>query len=303
MKQQGILAAAALAGLAVAGCGQPNVVLPKTVKLAMAYKAGTTQSYKFTMTMKGSLGTATGATPLNSTVTATETLKALSVDPDGTVTFQVVVSDISGTTNGQPIPESARKTGSTTTIKMARDGSVVLINAPAAVVGGGATDAAQSGMNQITPFLPGYAVKPGDTWTKAVDQANPLGTGRIVYTASNRYLRDQKLRGHTDAVIESKATIPVDVTTDLTKILAASGASNPAAAAAFKGVSAIQKGTTITDNTAYLDQAAGRLDRSHIVMNLNLNQTLVGAPAGSKLNSSGPTTYKADMTIDLDSLS
>src|SRR5260370_37510422 len=100
----------------------------------------------------------------------------------------------------------------------------------------------------VISVLPSNAVKPGDTWSKDYDKANPGSKGSVHLTTHSTYLRNEPLNGVNAAVVETASSGSIDVT------LGPAGGAAPSGA--FGGSI---KGTMTSDVTTWLDPGGHRI--------------------------------------------
>ena len=291
---------AAVLFLLVAGCGTFGA---QAHTIALAYKAGDTFKYRLHATVDYTVGVQGMSVPLKLDVTGDETATVKSVDSSGTADVDLAISNltakttIAGTTN--------TTTSSNTTnveLQVGSDGRILSVNGNA--LGSGSVPGLSPG-GLISAILPDTAVKPGDTWTKNFDQANPKGTGTVHVTTNNKYARDESVDGVNAAVVESNITSAINLTFD-TSALAGQGGGltlpggGPASAArAIKSVTVA--GTTTSDVTSWIDVSARRLLKTHSTGTLDGTITLtMAAGATATPGLTGPITVKGTQSLDVD---
>jgi hypothetical protein len=271
--------------------------------LALAYKGGETYKYTLHSTASETMGDWTrsgGMTvPLKFDLTAVETIVVKSVDASGTADLSidlsnVVIKSVTGqmtnTTTGMPIPAIA--------MKVAPDGRILSVNGNS--FGTNPFTLFTGGGGFISAVLPDRAVKPGDTWSKDFDQANPLGTGTIRVTTKSSYLRNESLGGVNAAVVKTTSSGSIDITIDLSRMIG-----NPSVSPAttipppgmFQSLSI--KGTMTSDTTTWLDPAGHRVLKSHKTGTSNTTMSFAGASDHAIPGLTGPITIKGDETTDL----
>jgi hypothetical protein len=277
-----------VAFLAVA-CGAVPV---QAKSLSLAFHSGDTHRYSFHSSTKQTIVAAGVTLPTDIEMTAGETVKVNSVDSTGvadlalTLNNFVIKSTTGGVTNTTTgIPDT------TTDIKVAADGRVVSVDG--SQVAAGNPFLAFSGVGGgffVTAVLPSNTVKPGDTWSKDYDQANPGGTGSIHVTSKSKYLRDESLNGVNAAVVETTSNGAIDINI---------GA--PAAAGAtpggFGGMSI--KGTVTTDVTTWIDPSGHRVLKTHSTESNDGTMTINLSSSTALPGLTGPVTIKGSGTTDL----
>ena len=261
--------------------------------LSLGYHSGDTFKYLFQSTTKQTLATSGMTVPADIEMSATETVKVKSVDSSGTADLAItlgnynVKSSTAGVTNTTTgIPDT------TLDVTVAADGRVLSMDGhqfasadPFLVFSG------LGGGFFVSAVLPSSAVRPGDTWSKSYDQANPGGTGTVHMTSQSKYLRNESIQGVNAAVVETTSIGSMDMTL---------GAPATGAAASAPGGLSI-KGTVTSDVTTWIDPSTHRLLKTHST-ETNNGTLNMGASASSGLPGlSGPITIKGSGTSDLTS--
>jgi len=289
------LALIAVSVFVLAGCGAFGAAKAHT--LSLAYKAGDTYKYKLHASSKQTVTTSEISFPLNFDISADESIKVKSVDSSGTADLAITLSNltmkstmggVSNTTTGVP--------AQTINVQVGADGRLVSVEGNQ--LPGGTPMQAFSGLGGgffITAVLPAKPVKPGDTWTKDYDQANPNGTGGTHVTSKSFYLRDESLNGVNAAVVETKSTMTIDMTID---------ESSPSSEMGMSGLT--MKGTVTTDVTTWVDPDGHRVMKTHstaaddATIDLKLPPpTRLSPPATAGPGFSGPMSAKGEATTDL----
>ena len=289
------LALVAVSVFVLAGCGAFGTASAHT--LSLAYKAGDTYKYKLHASSKQTVTTSEISFPLNFDISADESIKVKSVDSSGTADLAITLSNltmksamggVSNTTTGVP--------AQTINVQVGADGRLVSVEGNQ--LPGGTPMQAFSGLGGgffITAVLPAKPVKPGDTWTKDYDQANPNGTGGTHVTSKSTYLRDESLNGVNAAVVETKSTMTIDMTID---------ESSPSSEMGMSGLT--MKGTVTTDVTTWVDPDGHRVMKTHstaaddATIDLKLPPpTRLSPPATAGPGFSGPMSAKGEATTDL----
>ena len=291
MKRLALIAASVFV---LAGCGAFGAASAHT--LSLAYKAGDTYKYKLHASSKQTVTTSEISFPLNFDISADESIKVKSVDSSGTADLAITLSNltmksamggVSNTTTGVP--------AQTINVQVGADGRLVSVEGNQ--LPGGTPMQAFSGLGGgffITAVLPAKPVKPGDTWTKDYDQANPNGTGGTHVTSKSFYLRDESLNGVNAAVVETKSTMTIDMTF---------GDSSPSSEIGMSGLA--MKGTVTTDVTTWIDPDGHRVMKTHstaaddATIDLKLPPTRLSPPATAGPGFSGPMSAKGEATTDL----
>jgi hypothetical protein len=141
----------------------------------------------------------------------------------------------------------------------------------------------------VSAVLPANAVKPGDTWSKNYDQANPGGTGTVHLTSQSKYLRNESIQGVTAAVVETTSTGSMDMSLGAP----AAGSSS----SAFGGMSI--KGTVTSDVTTWIDPSTHRMLKTHSTETNSGTVNLDASPSSGMPGLTGPITIKGSGTTDL----
>ncbi|HKW71449.1 MAG TPA: hypothetical protein VJQ08_01335 [Candidatus Dormibacteraeota bacterium] len=284
----------------LAACG-PIGVQAHTISLA--YKSGDTYKYGLHIVLKYTIGMQGLSVPFNVDMSGKETVKVKSVDSTGMADLSIALTDISvkttanGTTNTTTTP-----TGTTVEVKVGSDGRIVSVNGNAFGSAGTLPGMTGSEGGLVSAILPDKPVKPGDTWTKSYDQANPMhSAGSYHVTTDNKYLRDEKVGSVQTAVVESNIKANLDLSFDVsslngqgaTPILPGSGA-----AGGLKGMSL--QGTSTSDVTTWIDTGARRIVKSHSTGGLDATMTITLAPGTTSIPGlTGPITFKGTETLDM----
>ena len=288
------LALLAVSVFLLAGCGAFGAARAQT--LSLAYKAGDTYKYKLHASSKQTVTTSEISFPLNFDISADESIKVKSVDSSGTADLAITLSNltmkstmggVSNTTTGVP--------AQTINVQVGADGRLVSVEGNQ--LPGGTPMQAFSGLGGgffITAVLPAKPVKPGDTWTKDYDQANPNGTGGTHVTSKSTYLRDESLNGVNAAVVETRSTMTIDMTiSDV----------SPSSEMGMSGLT--MKGTVTTDVTTWVDPDGHRVMKTHstaaddATIDLKLPPTRLSPPATAGPGFGGPMSAKGEATTDL----
>src|SRR5438105_3250068 len=224
----------------VAACG--SIGGPQAHTISLAYKTG--ESYKYTLhaVLNYTIGAEGFSIPFNLDMTGKETIAVKSVDSSGTADLTVDLTDLTvkTTTNGTT-NTTTTTTATTVEMKVGSDGRIVSVN------GGSFNNGSLPGLSGtegglVSAILPDKAVKPGDTWTKDYDQANPTGTGSVHVTSKNKYVRDEQVKSVNTAVVQSNLASNIDLTLDMSALGGQGATSLFPSTGALKSLS--MKGTT-----------------------------------------------------------
>jgi hypothetical protein len=288
---------ALVAFLLVAACGSISAAQAHT--LALAYKTGDTYKYTLHAVFKYTLGAEGMSIPLDMDITAKETMTVKSVDSSGTADLTVSVSGMtmkmtmSGTTN-----TTTTTTSADVDMKIASDGRIVSING--STLGSGSLpgmSGSEGGL--VTAVLPDGKVKPGDTWTKTYDQANPMGSGTVHIVTNNKYVDDEKVGSVDTAKVQSNIATTIDLTIDLSSLGGSSGTPLLPGGGASGLQSITMKGTTTTDVTSWIDASAHRVVKTHSTGSLDATMSMNMAAGSTNPMLTGPITFKGTQTMDM----
>ena len=286
---------AVLALFLVAACGSIGV---QAQTLKLAYKAGDTYRYGLHAAFKYTVGAEGLSIPIDLDMVANEAMTVKSVDSSGTATITVAVTDLSVKTTTNGVSNTTTTTTSANVdMKVTSDGRIVSISGSTF---GNTTLPGMSGSQGglLTAILPDKAVKPGDTWTKDYDQANPFGSGTSHVTTANKYLRDEKVGSVNTAVVESNIKGTFDLTIDMSA--AAGGGASLFPTGGGSGLQSLSmKGTTTSDVTSWFDASGHRVVKSHSTGSVDATMSLNMAAGVTTPGLTGPITFKGTQTMDM----
>jgi hypothetical protein len=283
----------ALVAVFAVACGLPTA---HAQTLALTYKNGDTYKYALHSTANETVDASVMSVPIKLDLTALETVTVKSVDATGKAGLSIDLTDVvMKTSTGEEINATTATTLPTISMTVAADGRVLAVNGSS--FGDSPLTLFSGGGGFISAVLPDKPVKPNDTWSKDFDQANTLGTGGVHVTAKSKYLRDESLKGIKAAVVETKTSGTIDITIDMSKVIAGAPASTPSIPAGlFQSLA--MKGTLTSTVTSWIDPSGRRVMKSHKAGTTNATMTFIGA--GSSLPGlTGPITIKGDDTTDL----
>ena len=299
VRYRALAAVWSVACLAAVACG---AVPAQAQTLALAYRGGDTYLYSVHTVSNDSIGGPGGGTPFKFDITAHETVTVKAVDSSGTADLTVALSNIAmksatggvtNTTTGITLPIVEMKIGA--------DGRIVSVDGIAAM--GSFMPSSGTGQAFISAVLPDTPVKPGDTWSKNYDQANPIGSGTIRVTTDSRYLRDETFNGVKAAVVETKSSTVIDVSIDLSKLTSGTVTPISGAEAAVNGIKRITvKGTATSDVTTWIDPSGHRVMKTHETSKSagTINMAVTpGAASPTTLPMMGPMSTSGTVTFDL----
>src|SRR5437867_6887472 len=286
---------AAVLFVVASGCGSIGSVQAHSISLA--YKAGDTYKYALHAVLNYTIGAEGFSVPFNLDMSGKETITVKSVDSSGTADLTISLTDLSvkTTTNGTT-NTTTTTTPTSVEMKVASDGRIVSVN------GSTFTNGSLPGLSGtegglVSAILPDKAVKPGDTWTKDYDQANPTGTGSVHVTSKNKYVRDEQVKSVNTAVVQSNLASNIDLTLDMSALGGQGGTSLFPSTGALKSLS--MKGTTTSDVTSWIDSSAHRLVKTHSTGTVDATMTLNMAAGGTTPGLTGPITFKGTQTMDM----
>jgi hypothetical protein len=258
--------------------------------LSLGYHTGDTYKYSFHSTTKQMLVMSGKTVPEDIEISATETVQVKSVDPSGTADLAITLGNFSFKSSAGATSTSTGTPDTTLDVSVAADGRVLSIgghqfaNADPLLAFSGL-----GGGFFVSAVLPSSAVKPGDSWSKSYDQANPGGTGTVHLTSQSKYLRNESLQGVNTAVVETTTIGSIDL---------ALGATAPGAAASgFGGISI--KGTVTSDVTTWIDPSTHRMVKTHSTETNNATMKIDASASAGLPGLTGPFTIKGTGTTDL----
>lgn len=228
---------------------------------ALALSRDASYSYDVNIGMQGTISAQGQQMPFNMHMDQSISWRVVSTDSEGTATVAVTAKTKSAQFNGQPAPAMPSET---TRIRVAKDGRI--LSAGFEISGFGSNSDLGSlvpGSDQFMPLLPDHPINVGDSWTKRFDQDLPFGMGRLRYEVESSLLRYEAIDGKRTAVLFSTTSLPLDMSIDLKKVLAASG--NSAAQLSLPGGGNPKMalgGSMSMRQTAWFDQARGELYRT-----------------------------------------
>ena len=260
------------------------------VDVGVRFTAGDTLRFHMIMDVSGVTLSGTSPVPAEDEIQADVAWQVMSVDGRGTATVVQTVTNPTMTSNGLPVTLSDLPPTTMTVRADGRSGA----SSGVALFSGGAPGPAQAGIARPLAFLPGHDVRPGDTWSTQVSQ--PFWGSALSYHATSTFLRREQL-GNADAVvIESDATVPVDLTVkvaDFAGILALPTGLIP------KGATASYVGSLNgTTTTSWVDPADGSLLQTVSRGNFSMRLVLQGFPK-SVLNGDGTGSLSGELSMQL----
>jgi hypothetical protein len=218
-----LIAAIALGVLAVGKIRAPEQITPVLLAndVRLSYNVGVVERWHDHESDHGVITLPNGQKlESRSDADATFALRVISVAPDGAFTLGFKYESLTGFDNGQPIffnPQKAREI----ILVIRPDGSIVS-GGTNGTAGGKPTESVPGG-DQNWSILPDRDVKAGDEWGKSFDRPNPLGPGIMHYSVRSKFVRYDDIFGVKAAVVETRYSLPIDLTLDLHALLALYG--------------------------------------------------------------------------------
>jgi hypothetical protein len=226
---------------------------------ALTLSRDKTYTYDIRINMKGTISMQGEQMPFRMGMDQVIGWRVESTDSDGTATVAVTVETRAAQFNDQPAPAIPTQTSR---IRVAKDGRILSADFGLSGLGTnrpGDLGSLVPGGDQFMPLLPDHPVEVGDTWTKSFDQELPFDMGRFRYDVESSLLRYGAIDGKRMAVLFSTLRLPLNMTIDLRKVLAASG-SLGAQSLPGGGNPKMKFGGSMTmEQTAWFDQAHGEL--------------------------------------------
>jgi hypothetical protein len=233
-----------------------------------------------TQSMDGSITAGTGAleqsVPLTFSASSDVQWRVVSVDPAGTATVNVAVSNLTVSSNGQ---SQAVPSPPAVTVHVTRDGRIVSTSGLTISSGSGQFPGL-NGNDQISTLLPDHAVNPGDSWSKSVTRT--IFGSTVTFRTSGSYLRNERVGTVDAAVIQTKQTMPVRLTltgTDLASFLPGLSGVIPAHA------KVTYSGQVAGTGTTWIDPAAKRLLKSQVESRFSFEIAITGVSSAAGLGS------------------
>jgi hypothetical protein len=259
--------------------------------LSLGYHTGNTYKYAYHSATKQTIVAAGVSLPADVDLSANETVGVRSVDSSGTADLAITLSNFSiKSTTGGVTNTTTGMPDTTMDVTVAADGRILSLNGNQ--FAGSNPFLAFSGMGGgffVTAVLPSNAVKPGDTWSKDYDQANPGGTGAVHVTSHSKYLRNESLTGVNAAVVETTSSGSVNMTLEI-----------PASGAPTTGLGEFSiSGTVTSDVITWIDPSGHRVLKTHATETNNGTLSLGSSASIALPGLTGPITIKGTGTTDL----
>jgi hypothetical protein len=297
------VAVALVAGVAVFALTRGDTA--EAQPLALAFEQGQRQTYEIDQTIDAEVSSDVfGSQSVSMDVTQVVGWEVISVDADGNATIEVTVSEMSGSVNGQPIPETDVQAVPPVEIEIAPDGRVISAGGLALGGAGQTQGFGFPGMGQLTPILPdeGEEVSVGDTWEKEFSQDFPFGEGTIEFSATSTYERDEEVNGTTAAVIVTELTVPLDFTLSFSDFIetldpALTGGTGSGDLDTFADASIAYGGEGAFTQTSFVDLEAKELLRMQSDGTFDIAMEFSGIPG---VESSGNVDFTGSFTQELE---
>jgi hypothetical protein len=258
--------------------------------LTLSLTRGQSYSFHMTMAMSGTVAVGSQKQPIDLTTTGDLSWRVLSVDPAGVATVKMTLSNMTAGSGGKSASAGMDRSFN---VRMTRDGRILSGGGVGNLAGG--STAGVPGMDQFTPLLPDHPVKPGDTWTKDFDQANPFGKGSFHYQSRDTLLRYEQVGGKQAAVIQSAIDLPLDISFDLAKLAALAGDAGAGLPARGR---IVYGGDVSITQTAWLSTAQKSLLRATLAARFDMSMRFEGGSVGAPMPS-GELAFAGTMTMDL----
>ena len=276
--------------VAVAGGALSVLKKPTAVDIGVRFTPGEAMRFHMIMDVSGVTLSGTSPSPAEDEIQADITWRVVSVDGTGAATIVQTVTHPTMSSNGLPVTLADLPP---TTITVDADGGM-RTSSGVNLVSGGAPGPAQAGIARPLAFLPGHPVRPGDAWSTQVRQAFWRST--LSYRATTTFLRREQLGSSDSVVIETDATVPVDLTVkvaDLAGVLALPADQIPKdATASYVG------SLTDTSTTSWIDPANGSLLKTVSRGTYSMQLVLQGFPK-SLLSGDGTGTLSGELSMQL----
>jgi hypothetical protein len=263
---------------------------PAQVNLSLPFAPGEALRYHMTMNVSGITLSGTSPIPAEDEIQADITWRVISVDGTGTATIVQLVGNPTMRSNGQPVTLAKLPP---TKVTVGADGQVRSVNG-VNLFSGGAPGPAQAGIARPLAFLPDHAVRPGDTWSTQVSQA--FWGSTLSYRATTTFLRLEQMGSVQAAVVETDATVPVDLTV---KVAEFAGVLALPATLIPKDATASYVGSlTHTSTTSWIDPSTGSLLKTLSRGTFSMELALKGF-SQSVLNGDGTATLSGELSMEL----
>jgi hypothetical protein len=248
-----------------------DVLVAKNIQLA--YKTGDIERFhdQQKQTARLTLPNGQGLDTFEN-VDAVEDWRVIQVAPDGTATIGLKFEALSGQFDGIDLTFNV-KNAKEMQATISPDGRVVA-GGTNGTAGGKATNSVP-GSDQYFSILPDHDVHVGDTWGGDWVRDNPLGTGKVHYRTTNKFLRYEYLSDGRAAVIDTVATLPIDESLNLKVLDELVGVDDPSTPA---GASVIYKGNADEHVISYVNLENRQVEKSGIVSNFDFDMTFQGLP-------------------------
>jgi hypothetical protein len=197
------------------------------------------------------------------------TIDVTDVNSDGTATIFETIAPMQVTSDPPPA-SSMIPPVSITSLQITTDGRIVVDRTTSV---SGAEVPTQLGTTILSAILPDGAVEPGDTWVKTASEA--MLNRQVAMSTSSTYLRNEDIGSVHAAVVETKATIPIDITSTVADLAGVIGmdASRISTGAGIRYV-----GRMSLDTTSWIDPSAEKLLKTQASIPFSWTITTTGVP-------------------------
>jgi hypothetical protein len=248
-----------------------DVLVAKNIQLA--YKTGDVERFHDQQKQTARLTLPAGQSiDTFADVDAVEDWRVIQVAADGTATVGLKFEALSGQFDGVDLTFNV-KNAKEMQATISPDGRIVA-GGTNGTAGGKATNSVP-GSDQYFSVLPDHDVHVGDTWGSDWVRDNPLGSGKVHYRTTNKFLRYEYLSDGRAAVIDTVATLPIDESLNLKVLDQLVGADDPSTPA---GASVVYKGNADEHVISYVNLESRQVEKSAIVSNFDFDMTFQGLP-------------------------
>jgi hypothetical protein len=268
---------------------------------ALTLSRDKTYSYDIRIGMNGTISMQGEQVPFRMNMDQVIGWRVESTDTDGTATVAVTVETRAAQFNEQPAPAIPTQTSR---IRVAKDGRILSADFGLSGLGTnrpGDLGSLVPGGDQFMPLLPDHPVKVGDTWTKTFDQELPFGMGRFRYDVESSLLRYGEIDGKRMAVLFSTLRLPLNMTIDLKKLLAASGGLGAQSLPGGGNPKMRFGGSMTMQQTAWFDQAHGELYMTNGIARFDMSIEFKDFPAQAN-PPAGAMNFKGTMELQVQRL-
>jgi hypothetical protein len=257
--------------------------------LALAFSKGGDMHARFSFSMDAEMTYRARSFPVVAQMSGDVSVHVDDVDADGTASITETLSNLTISANGQSVPPGPPLS---ITLDITKDGDV--LSSKGSTLFSAPTDGpAQIGSTQYSALLPDHAVEAGDTWTKT-SRETVFGNS-ITSTSHGTYLRDEQVGSVDAAVVQDRATVPMDFTiklSDLAQLFQGDLGDIPPDAQIKYG------GQMKMVTTSWIDTAAQRVLKTSGTSRYDISVDIEGFPAEN--GPKGPFSMTGTMQMLLD---